>query len=102
MGNNKAKDRGVSGRVKTMEITGKSGRKIIPGEVIQSTFDLDSTLFDISAKSNNLIITGYGFGHGLGLSQWGAEAMAEKNGDGKEYYKKFCSYFTGSKIEKIY
>lgn len=44
MGNNKAKDRGVSGRVKTMEITGKSGRKIIPGEVIQSAFDLDSTL----------------------------------------------------------
>ena len=33
-----------------MEITGKSGRKIIPGEVIQSAFDLDSTLFDISAK----------------------------------------------------
>lgn len=71
MGNNKAKDRGVSGRVKTMEITGKSGRKIIPGEVIQSAFDLDSTLFDISVKGNNLIITGYGFGHGLGLSQWG-------------------------------
>ena len=103
MGNNKAKDRGVSGRVKTMEITGKSGRKIIPGEVIQSAFDLDSTLFDISAKGNNLIITGYGFGHGLGLSQWGAEAMAEKNGDGKEYYKRILlHYFTGSKIEKIY
>lgn len=44
MGNNRAKDRGISGRVKTMEITGKSGRKIIPGEVIQSAFDLDSTL----------------------------------------------------------
>ena len=103
MGNNKAKDRGVSGRVKTMEITGKSGRKIIPGEVIQSAFDLDSTLFDISVKGNNLIITGYGFGHGLGLSQWGAEAMAEKNGDGKEYYKRILlHYFTGSKIEKIY
>lgn len=103
MGNNKAKDRGISGRVKTMEITGKSGRKIIPGEVIQSAFDLDSTLFDIAAKGNNLIITGYGFGHGLGLSQWGAEAMAEKNGDGKEYYKKILlHYFTGSQIEKIY
>lgn len=50
MGNNKAKDRGVSGRVKTMEITGKSGRKIIPGEVIQSTFDLDSTLLIFPQK----------------------------------------------------
>ena len=103
MGNNKAKDRGVSGRVKTMEITGKSGRKIIPGEVIQRTFDLDSTLFFFFLKGKNLIITGGGFGHGLGLSQWGAEAMAEKNGDGKEYYKKILlHYFTGSKIEKIY
>lgn len=54
-------------------------------------------------KVTILIITGYGFGHGLGLSQWGAEAMAEKNGDGKEYYKRILlHYFTGSKIEKIY
>ena len=31
----------------------------------------------------------------MGLSQWGAEAMAEKNGDGKEYYKRILlHYFT--------
>ena len=55
------------------------------------------------AKGNNLIITGYGFGHGLGLSQVGAEAMAEKNGDGKEYYKEFCfTILQAAKIEKIY
>lgn len=90
MGNNKAKDRGVSGRVKTMEITGKSGRKIIPGEVIQSAFDLDSTLFDISAKGNNLIITGYGFGHGLGLSQWGRKRWRKRTATGKSIIKEFC------------
>lgn len=102
-GINKSKDRGISGRVKTVEIIGKTGKKIVPGEVIQRALGLESTLFDISAKGKNLIITGYGFGHGLGLSQWGAEAMAEKNGDGKEYYKKILlHYFTGSKIEKIY
>lgn len=103
MGNNKSKDRGVSGRVKSMELIGKSGRKLVPGDVVQNALGLGSTLFDISAKGKNLIITGYGLGHGLGLSQWGAEAMAEKNGDGKDYYKKILlHYFTGSKIEKIY
>ncbi len=103
MGNKKSKDRGISGRVKFFEISGKNGKKQISGERLQGIFGLNSTLFDISAKGKNIIITGYGYGHGLGLSQWGAQAMAEKHGDGKDYYKKILAhYFTGTKIEKLY
>lgn len=103
VGNNKSKDRGVSGRVKYIVIIGNKGEKRITGNDIQSIFGLKSTLFDISIKGKDLIFTGYGFGHGLGLSQWGAEALASKYGNGKDYYKKILShYFVETKIEKIY
>ena len=100
---NHSSDRGISGRVKSVVFVGKKGRATVSGERLQRLYGLDSTLFDISAKGKELTITGYGYGHGLGLSQWGAEAMAEKHGDGKNYYKTILShYFTGTKIEKIY
>ncbi len=99
----KSKDRGVSGRVKTVTVVGSQGTKTLSGDKIQSAFDLNSTLFDISIKGKNIIFTGYGYGHGLGLSQWGAQAMAEKHGNGKDYYKQILThYFTGTKVEKVY
>ena len=103
IGNKTSRDRGISGRVKFLEVNGQYGKKQIPGETLQSIFGLQSTLFDISIKGKDIIFTGYGWGHGLGLSQWGAKAMAEKYGDGKDYYKKILThYFSGTKIEKIY
>ena len=96
-------DRGISGRVKSVTLVGKKGTKSISGDKIQSIYGLNSTLFDFTVKGNELIITGYGYGHGLGLSQWGAEAMAEKHGDGKTYYQKILThYYSGTKIEKVY
>ena len=84
-------------------MTGSKGKKDVTGDQMRSLFGLNSTLFDLKVKGKDLIITGYGSGHGLGLSQWGAEAMAAKNGDGKDYYKKILThYFTDTKIEKIY
>lgn len=102
-GQTKAKDRGISGRVISVKVTGSKGTKTLTGDDVQSAFGLSSTLFDISVKGKNVNITGYGAGHGLGLSQWGAEAMAAKKGNGKDYYKTILThYFTGTKIEKIY
>ena len=103
MGDKNSRDRGISGRVKGMEVNGKYGKKQISGEILQKILGLQSTLFDISVKGKNIIFMGYGWGHGLVLSQWGAKAMAEKYGDGKDYYKKILAhYFSGTGIEKIY
>lgn len=99
----KASDRGISGRVKSVTLVGNKGTKTIPGEKIEILYGLDSALYDFSIKGKNLVITGYGYGHGLGLSQWGAEEMAEKYAKGKDYYKTILThYFTGTKIEKLY
>lgn len=46
-----------------------------------------------------VIIDGHGFGHGLGMSQWGAKAMAEK---GKNWQSILNHYYTGVEIKKLY
>lgn len=99
----KAADRGISGRVKSVELMGAKGKATVSGEKIQGLFGLPSTLFDIRQSKKQVIITGYGSGHGLGLSQWGAEAMAARSGGKKDYYRDILRhYYTGTKIEKIY
>ena len=45
-----------------------------------------------------LLVKGYGAGHGVGMSQWGAKAMAER---GSSFYKILKHYYAGVKI-KIY
>ena len=42
---------------------------------------------------------GHGYGHGVGMSQWGAQAMAEK---GYTYQAILAFYYPGAKLERIY
>ena len=100
----KAVDRGVSGRVRTMTIVGENGSVQVSGNDMRSMLGLKSTLFDIDKRtfeekeSGSFTIKGYGFGHGLGMSQWGAKAMADKKKDYKEILK---HYYSGTDIKKI-
>ena len=98
-----AGDRTPAGRVKKLICRGSNGWVSLSGVTMRKIFGLRSAMFDILFKGDQLIITGYGYGHGLGLSQWGAEAMAEKHGDGKDYYKEILAhYYQGTKVEKWY
>jgi stage II sporulation protein D len=59
----------------------------------------------LSGRPNEtLLISGFGWGHGLGLSQWGAKAMAEKGPAGDTaYFKEILKhYYTGVDIQKVY
>jgi stage II sporulation protein D len=60
---------------------------------------LRSTLFTVSKEKNEFIFKGHGWGHGVGMCQWGAKGMAEKGRDYKEILK---HYYTGIEIEKVY
>ena len=117
-------DRGVSGRVKTLRLIGDKGSIQLTGNQIRSILNLPSTMFDVKMDSeirlkndfkgtthrltdedgNTVVVTGYGWGHGVGLSQWGAKAMAERNAKGDNaYYKKILRhYYTGVDIQKYY
>ena len=76
----------------------------IKGTEMRSMLGLKSTLFDIDQRtfegkeSESFTISGYGFGHGLGMSQWGAKAMAEKKSDYREILK---HYYSKTDLKKI-
>ena len=73
-----SEDRTPSGHVRSMEFIGTKGRIILTGNELRSMFSLPSTLFNVSASRSSVVFNGYGSGHGLGLSQWGAKALADQ------------------------
>jgi stage II sporulation protein D len=100
-----------SGRVNEMEIiiVDENNEKksiTIKGNEIRSvlrTADskniLWSTLFDLSLKSNSVVIRGKGFGHGVGLCQWGAIALSRK---GWNYEDILNHYYPGTETGNFY
>ena len=94
-----AADRTASGRVKTMTVKGTKGTATLTGNELRSMFGLKSTLFDAKLQGNKVVFTGFGFGHGLGISQWGAKRLAA---DGMKYGDILHHYYTGVSLKKMY
>lgn len=94
-----AKDRTASGRVKTMTVKGTKGTATLSGTTWRSLLGLKSTLFDAKLAKDMVTFTGYGSGHGLGISQWGAERMAAK---GASYAEILHHYYTGTTLQQLY
>ena len=59
---------------------------------------LRSTDFDIEVTPINVVITTRGYGHGVGLSQYGANGMANS---GKTYVEILKHYYKGITIRTI-
>ncbi len=91
--NIKILDRSTSGRVLSLEVNGV----LFKGTVFRSKLGLRSTDFDISVESD-VSITTRGFGHGVGMSQYGANEMAKL---GYSYEDILLHYYTGTLISKI-
>ncbi|MBZ2174801.1 stage II sporulation protein D [Schnuerera sp. xch1] len=85
-----------SGRVKKIAIEGT----VVNGREIRELFELNSTNFKIyfSPKNNIVDIETVGYGHGVGMSQWGANGMAKNNKDYEEILK---HYYTGVKLDDL-
>lgn len=78
-----------SGRVKSMTIGGVS----FTGAELRKLFSLRSTAFEIEHTDGGFTITVTGYGHGVGMSQYGANAMAKERADYKEI---LYHYYTGA------
>lgn len=91
-----AKDRTASGRVKAMTAVGTKGRATLTGTAWRSLLGLKSTLFSAKLTKDSVTFTGFGAGHGLGISQWGAERLAEA---GKSYADILHHYYTGVTLQ---
>ena len=65
---------------------------------LRQQFNLRSTDFTLQEDQDNIIITTKGYGHGVGMSQYGANAMA-KNGSSYQDILQF--YYQGTEIKKF-
>jgi stage II sporulation protein D len=84
-----------SGYVKSLKV----GEETFTGEEWKKIFDLNSTNFYIEDYDQKMRIITLGKGHGLGLSQYGANQMA-KSGD--SYKKILKHYYSGIKFSVAY
>jgi stage II sporulation protein D len=103
----------TGGRVKTMQVTTDKGSCAFDGEAIQGKLGLKSTNFAIvpvykpvASKDpkatpkvlDRFDVVGSGFGHGLGLSQYGALSMAKK---GYNYQQIVAHYYQKTQLSLI-
>ncbi|MGI6192511.1 MAG: stage II sporulation protein D [Christensenellales bacterium] len=88
-------ERFESGRVKTVAVGGET----LTGREFRSLFNLDSANFTIEYGKEEVLIHTRGFGHGVGMSQTGADSMAK---DGESYIYILKYYYTGISIERYW
>lgn len=83
--------RTAGGRVNTMRV----GEATLKGTEIRSGLGLSSALFTISFTGEKVTFTSDGYGHGVGMSQYGADGMAK---EGYDYKEILTHYYSGTKI----
>ena len=81
-----------SGRVKTV----KFGNLELAGTEVRTLFGLKSTNFTIERSENKIKFSVTGYGHGVGMSQTGADSLAKQ---GKNYEEIIKHFYTGVEIE---
>lgn len=102
-----------NGRAALVRLTGTQGSKDIKGSDFRSQMGLKSTLFTIYPQTSNTTtaslvpvagsprafqISGHGFGHGIGMSQWGAASLA---GKGWTYQQILAHYYQGTALASV-
>lgn len=91
-GSGRAKNLKIIGSKDSITLTAARFRLIVAPDKIKSTF-----IYDIKKKGSKFIFSGSGWGHGVGMCQWGSKKMGEKGYDYKQILK---YYFTKTKVEK--
>ena len=99
-----------SGRVNELEIvvvddSGWNKSVILKGNEIRNVIRnsdgkniLWSTMFDVELNSNSVLLSGKGFGHGVGLCQWGAISLSRHGWDFREILD---FYFPGTDLGQM-
>ena len=91
-------ERSESNRVTWLKLIGTSGEYVLRGEELRKKLKLPSSKFNLALEGGKVSFAGRGFGHGLGLSQWGTKALAE---NGFSYKLILMHYYSGAMIASI-
>lgn len=86
--------RSSTNRIISIEINGN----VFSGRQLYEKLGLKSTDFSLVQDGKNVIINTVGYGHGVGMSQYGAEGMAE---EGYSYVEILKYYYNGTSIKKM-
>ncbi|MDE5764739.1 MAG: stage II sporulation protein D [Ruminococcus sp.] len=79
-------------------LTAKAGDITVTGSEIRDAFGLRSADFEISFDGNDVVFTTHGFGHGVGMSQYGANSMAL---EGKNWKQILAHYYPNADLVSI-
>ncbi|MCF6093245.1 stage II sporulation protein D [Microaerobacter geothermalis] len=79
-------------RIKEIRIAGKT----YTGREVRERLGLNSSQFSWEIRDGNIRFTTYGYGHGVGMSQWGANGMAK---EGKTAEEILLYYYKGVEIK---
>jgi stage II sporulation protein D len=82
----------ASGAVATMDVGGVTVR----GTQLRRLFSLRSASFTVETGEDTVTFQVTGYGHGVGMSQYGANALAQQ---GKTYQEILKWYYTGVELE---
>lgn len=98
------KTKGYSRRAVELEIIGSNGVKILKGGKIRSALRLREQLFVINKRYSGSQAVGYtftgrGWGHGVGMCQYGAYGLAKM---GVKYDAIIKHYYTGVDVTRVY
>lgn len=83
-----------SGRVQLVQL----GETVIDGQRLRRLLGLKSTAFTVEIANGCVSFTCEGYGHGVGMSQYGANAMAK---EGYEYDEILYHYYTGTELATL-
>ena len=83
--------RSAAGGVKTVKLGGVT----VEGTAVRELFGLQSTNFTVTATEDSITFHTIGYGHGVGLSQYGAKYMAEQ---GSDYTEILTHYYPGTEL----
>lgn len=75
-----------------------AGDSTLHGKDVRSVLDLRSSDFDVTYENGKFNFTVRGYGHGVGLSQYGADYMARQ---GATYEEILTHYYTGATLQKL-
>lgn len=87
-------ERTPSGRVRSIQV----GERVFSGAEFREVFGLNSTLFEVVGAAPDLILDVRGYGHGVGMSQYGADGMAKQ---GKRYDEIIKHFYSGVEIKPL-
>jgi stage II sporulation protein D len=87
-----------SGRARTVQVRGRKGEATIGARALRDALGAEvirSTLFETRTAPEGVVFVGSGHGHGVGMSQWGAEAMARR---GASYREILAAFYPGTEL----